>query len=265
MKNFTSIHQTDNIVKPSEAENTDVWALPSVEVPIDEDTQKTNALGRKPIWLYVPPEGVDEEVVPLTAEEIEAIRKAAYDEGFNQGKEEGFSTGFEEGKKSGHEEGLKLGHDEGLEQGLEEGKEKIEELSVKWQQLTEQLHQPMAAVENNVEQQLLHLVVQLTEAITLEEAKTNPDILLSAITAGMKALPSKDAQTQLLLHPEDISLVEQQFGEEHIEEQGWRLLPAPHLNRGGCLIENSTSNIDLSIKTRIREVLDSFLHDALHH
>lgn len=265
MKNFNSINQVENIVKTSSEENTDVWALPSVEVPIDEETQKTNALGRKPTWHYEPPEDVDEEIVPLTAEEIEEIRKAAYDEGFNQGKEEGFTTGFEEGKKSGHEEGLKLGHAEGLEQGLEEGKDKIEDLSAKWQQLTEQLHQPMAVVENNVEQQLLQLVVQLTEAITQEEAKTNPDILLSAITAGMKALPSKDTQTQVLLHPEDITLVEQQFGEEHIEEQGWRLIPAPQLNRGGCLIENSTSNIDLSIKTRIREVLDSFLHDALHH
>jgi len=264
MKNFKSINQSDKIVKVSEQDETDVWALPSVEVPIDEESLKTNALGKKPTWRYEPPEEVEEEVVPLTAEEIEEIRQAAYEEGFNQGKEEGFATGFDEGKKSGHEEGLKLGHEEGVETGLAQGKETIDELANQWQSLTEQLHHPLSTVENNVEQQLLHLVVQLTEAITLEEAKTNPDILLSAISAGMKALPSQEPQTQVLLHPEDIKLVEQQFTEQHIQEQGWRLLAAPQLNRGSCQIENSTSNIDLSIKSRIKEVLDSFLQDALH-
>ena len=50
----------------------------------------------------------------------------------------------------------------------------------------------------------------------------------------------------------------------HVQEQGWRLLAAPQLVPGSCQIENSTSNIDLSIKSRIKEVLDSFLQDALH-
>ncbi len=264
MKNFSSIHQTDKIVKPSEQDELDVWSLPSVEKAIDEEDLTTNALGKKPTWRYQPPEDVEEEIVPLTAEEIEQIRQAAYEEGFNQGKEEGFASGFDEGKKSGHQEGLKLGHQEGVETGLAEGKETIERLSGQWQTLTDQLHQPLAEVEQNIEQQLLHLVVQLTQAITLEEAKTNPDIILSALTAGLKALPSQDTQTQILLHPDDIKLIEQQFSTDYIQRHGWRLLAAPQLEPGGCQIENSTSNIDLSIKSRIKEVLDSFLQDALH-
>lgn len=264
MKNFTSIHQTTDIVKAAELEDSDVWKLPSVETPVDETSEKTNALGKKPTWHYEPPEEIEEEIAPLTAEEIEQIRQAAYEEGFNQGKEEGFATGFAEGKKAGHEEGLQLGHQEGMETGLAQGQEKIDELSQHWSKLTEQLHHPLTEVEHNIEQQLLHLVVQLTEAITLEEAKTNPDILLSALAAGMKALPSHEPQTQILLHPDDIKLIEQQFTEQHIQEQGWRLLAAPQLEPGSCQIENSTSNIDLSLKSRIKEVLDSFLQDALH-
>jgi len=264
MKKFPSLQQAEKIVRPSDKSQADVWALPSVELPIDEDSTKTNALGRKPTWKYEPPEEVEEEIQPLTADEIEEIRQAAYEEGFNQGKEEGFATGFDEGKKSGHEEGLKSGHEEGIETGLEEGKATIEALAQQWQLLTEQLHKPLELVEKNVEHQLLHLVVQLTEAITLEEAKINPDILLSAIAAGMKALPSQEAQTELLLHPEDIALVEAQFTPQHIVDHGWRLIEAPQLCRGSCQIENSTSNIDLSIKSRIKEVLDSFLQEALH-
>lgn len=264
MKNFPTNQSADELLKVEGEDELDVWPLPSVEVEIDESTLKTNALGRKPTWRFEPPEEVEEEVQPLTAEEIEEIRQAAYEEGFNQGKEEGFSTGFDEGKKSGHEEGLSQGHEEGLAKGLEQGQEEIKALAEQWSLLTEQLHHPLSVVEKNVEQQLLQLVVQLTEAVTLHEAKTNPDIILSALAEGMKALPSHEAQTQILLHPDDITLIEQQFSSEHIQEQGWRFVSAPQLAQGSCQIENSTSNIDLSIKSRIKEVLESFLQEALH-
>jgi flagellar assembly protein FliH len=256
---------TPEIIKPNTEQETDVWSLPTVEPENTAKDEATNAMGRKATWRFEPPEAsVEEEIVPLTADDIEQIRQAAFDEGFSQGKEEGFAKGYEEGKVSGHEEGLVSGHEEGLETGLAEGKESIEEQSSAWQSLTEQLNKPLLNVEKNVEQQLLHLVVQLTEAITLQEAKTNPDILIGAISAGIKALPSQETQTQILLHPDDIKRVEKQFGAKHVQEQGWRLLAAPQLLPGSCQIENSTSNIDLSIKSRIKEVLDSFLQDALH-
>ncbi len=242
----------------------ELWSIPNVEKPVSND-EKTNALGKKSTWRYEPPEEeIIEEIAPLTAEDIEEIRQAAHEEGFNQGKEEGFSKGYEEGKTTGHEEGLTNGHTEGFEAGLAEGKEKVDTQAKEWESLVAQLHKPLENVEKNVEEQLLHLVVQLTEAITLQEAKTNPDIITSAIGAGIKALPSQETQTQLLIHPEDIKVVEEQFGGEYIAEQGWKLLAAPQLERGSCQIENSTSNIDLSIKSRMKEVLESFLQDALY-
>jgi len=263
MTNSDSNNEDD--IKVDEQLEADVWSLPSIDVEKQADDDKTNALGKKSSWRYEPPEELEiEEVIPLTAEDIEEIRKAAFEEGFGQGKEDGFAKGFDEGRASGHEEGLKIGHDEGIETGLSEGKETIDNLSADWQSLVEQLHEPLKKVGKNTEEQLLHLVVQLTEAVTLQEAKINPDIITSAIGMGIKALPSQDAQTQILIHPDDIKRVEQQFGEEYIQEQGWRLLAAPQLEPGSCQIENSTSNIDLSIKSRLKEVLESFLQDALH-
>jgi len=253
-------------IKLSEEDELAKWTLPHVEQ--NEKTDKvepTNALGLKPTWRYEPPESEQEiEPQPLTAEEIEEIRKAAYDEGFNQGKEEGFAKGYEEGKASGHEEGKTQGHQEGVEQGLAEGQEQITQLTEQWQNLINKLHQPMQDVDKNVEQQLFILVAQLTEAVVHHEAKTNTDILLSAISEGIKILPAHEAQTQIYLHPADIKRVEHAFGSEHIQESGWRLLPAPQLEEGGCQIENSTSNIDMRLKTRLNDVLDPFLQNALH-
>jgi len=253
------------VIKAAQQDELDVWSLPNVQGKVTtEQDSHTNALGKKANWQYEPPE---EEIIapkPLTAEEIEAIREAAHEEGFNQGKEEGFAKGYEEGKTQGVTEGTALGREEGEAQGLAQGKEAIDSLSKRWENLIEQLDKPLASVEKNVEEQLLNLVVQLTEAVVLQEAKTNPDILIAAIATGIKALPSNDSNTQIYLHPDDIKSVVQQFGEQHIRESGWRLLPAPQLTPGSCQIENSTSNIDLQMKSRLKQVLESFLQDALH-
>jgi flagellar assembly protein FliH len=257
------------IIKASQDDSqegiTDVWSIPNVQnQPSTEDNNKTNAFGKKSNWVYEPPEPEEDEPQPLTAQEIEEIRQAASEEGFSQGKEEGFAKGYEEGKAKGLEEGKLQGVEEGTEQGISEGKEHIEQLSDSWQKLIEQLHQPLASVEQNVEEQLLNLVLQLTESVVLHEAKTNPDILMTAITTGIKSLPSSEAQTQIYLNPSDIRLVEEQFGSEHIAQHGWRLLPAPQVPQGSCQIENSTSNIDMQMKARLKQVLEPFLQDALH-
>lgn len=254
-----------HIIKADTQDDLDVWPLPNVQKQSsDEKENYTNAFGKKNAWRYEPPEEKITEPEPLTAEEIEEIRQAAHDEGFNQGKEEGFAKGYEEGKAQGIEEGTIEGIEQGTEQGLAQGKDTIDALSEKWQSLIEQLDKPLASVEKNIEEQLLSLVVQLTEAVVLQEAKTNPDILMAAINAGIKSLPSNESNTQIYLNPDDIKQVEEQFGKEFIKESGWRLLPAPQLTHGSCQIENSTSNIDLQMKSRLKQVLESFLQDALH-
>ena len=100
-----------------------------------------------------------------------------------------------------------------LSKVLPKDKKQINAQSASWEKLIEQLHKPLASVEKNVEEQLLNLVLQLTEAVVLHEAKTNPDILMAAVATGIKSLPSSEAQTQICLHPNDIKLVEAQFGE----------------------------------------------------
>jgi flagellar assembly protein FliH len=253
------------IIKADQQDDLDVWSLPNVQsTATTEQVSHTNAFGKKPNWQYEPPEEEIVEPEPLTAEDIEEIRQAAHEEGFNQGKEEGFTKGYEEGKVQGLAEGTEQGLEEGKEKGLAEGKDEIDSLSERWKNLIEQLNKPLQSVEKNVEDQLLNLVVQLTEAVVLQEAKTNPDILIAAIAAGIKSLPSNDTNTQIYLHPDDIKHVEKQFGESHIRESGWRLLPAPQLTPGSCQIENSTSNIDLQMKSRLKQVLEPFLQDALH-
>ena len=64
----------------AELEDAKGWDLPHVDEQDTIDDGKTNALNRRSDWKYEPPEE-PEEIKPPTAEEIEAIRQAAYEEG----------------------------------------------------------------------------------------------------------------------------------------------------------------------------------------
>ena len=85
------------IIKTAQQDDMDVWSLPNVQTkPASEQTNQTDAFGKKANWQYEPPE---EDIIapePLTAEDIEAIRQSAHEEGFSQGKEEGFTKGYEQ-------------------------------------------------------------------------------------------------------------------------------------------------------------------------
>ena len=97
-------------ITPEESEHVDSWTVPNVESRDVQDEGKTNALGKSRSWRYEPPEETEvAEPAPLTAEEIEEIRQAAFDEGFEQGKADGFAKGFEEGRASGHQEATSKG------------------------------------------------------------------------------------------------------------------------------------------------------------
>lgn len=239
------------------------WHLPDIEPTMP--SQQTNAMGKPIDWQN---EIVEEKEIdvpkPLTADDIECMRQAAYDEGFNQGKEEGFSQGYNEGKDAGYKDGVVTGEKEGFAKGFEDGENEINEKIEIFKKLIDGLQQPLKTIDNNIEQQLLVLVSQLTEAVTLHEAKTNPEILLSALGKGLAVLPCHEQQTQILLNPLDIKIIEEKFGEAHINEQGWKLMPSPQLAQGSCQIENSTSSIDLSIKSRLQQVLENYLQQAIH-
>jgi flagellar assembly protein FliH len=98
------------IIKATQQKSSDTWPLPNVQSkPSEQESQKTNAFGKKSNWVFEPPESEEPEPQPLTAQEIEEIRQAASAEGFSQGKEEGFAKGYEEGKAKGIEDGKALG------------------------------------------------------------------------------------------------------------------------------------------------------------
>lgn len=234
------------------------WELPFLEDTRQVDDTKTNALNRQSTWKYEPPEP-EEEILPPTAEEIEAIREAAQKEGFEQGKKLGFEKGYEEGKTQGLEEGTQAGTEQGYQEGFAEGQEQVNESIASWQSMLEHLHQPISQVDEALQSELVKLSVSLARAVIRQEVQTNPDILLTALQDALKTLPIQESSYQIQLHPDDIAIVMQAFSEEQIQQQNWVFIETPGMSRGGCDVTTQNNAVDVSIERRSKDVLDKFL------
>lgn len=248
-------YKTFSVAELEEAKD---WDLPFVEESQQQQDNKTNALNRRSDWKYEPPEE-EEEILPPTAQEIEAIRQAAHDEGYAEGKQAGFDEGKTEGLEQGLQEGREQGHQEGLEQGLQEGQSQITQQTELWESLVAQLHEPLAKLDEQVRKEVVKLSVALARSVIRTEVKTNEEIILQALSEGLKALPVEENHYNIHLNPEDIQLIHQQYGEDEIKARGWNLIESPALERGGCDITTEHNAVDLSVERRCRSVLDKFL------
>ncbi|WP_440055645.1 flagellar assembly protein FliH [Pseudoalteromonas sp. T1lg65] len=244
------------------------WPIPDVTERPEKFVGRSTAYGTPLEELYIhkektaEPEPQEPEFPTLTIEELEQIRQDAFDEGIKQGHEQGYIEGFEKGVSEGKEAGYKEGIEIGKEKGLEEAQPLIEERMKALSSILDGLQIPLQKVDEACEKQLITLVKLLAEQVVFAELKTNPELILHALKKAMDALPVKQQEVRIHLHPEDLTLVQHMYGEEHIAAQHWQLIPEPTLERGGCEVKTTQSSIDMTIKNRIVDVLESFLQDS---
>lgn len=241
------------------------WPAPDFQAGPQKKTSKTNALYKTP-----PQPGTrllarsveEEEIKPLTADDIEQIRQAAFDEGLGQGKEEGFSQGYAEGREQGYQDGLQQGQAEGRKIGLAEGEGLIREQLAQLQLLIEQLQQPLQQVDQRVEHTLLNLTIAMAQAVVAVEIKTNPQVILQTLRQAIDALPLKANQIQIRLHPQDLAVIQQHYSAEDLVERQWQLRAEPALEPGDIRIDAGDSSVERSLKQRLQLSLEHFLQSA---
>lgn len=263
------ISDEEPVAKPAAAKAASVSPAavpgePAMPVVSPASLYKTNALYKK---RPEPGERLsaknEEEVVikPLTADDIEQIRQAAFDEGISQGKEEGFGQGYNEGREQGYQDGLQQGQAEGKKLGLSEGEQLIRDQLAQLQLLIDQLQQPLQRVDAAVEQSLLQLALQMAQAVVGVEVKTNPQCILNTLREAVDALPYQAEKLVIKLHPDDVAIIQQHYSNTEIAERMWQIRSEPALERGDCRVESTESSVDRTLKTRLQSSLEHFLQE----
>jgi len=184
----------------------------------------------------------DEEPPPppqLTAEQLDAIREAARQEGFNEGRQHG----------------LEAGRAEGYMAGLQQGQKEINETIGHLRQIAVHFGTEVAQCSESMAPELLDLALDLAKAMLKTALQAKPELVLPTVSEAIAALPVLQQPT-VTLHPEDAALVREHLHDE-MTKHGWKIEEDAHLERGGCRVETRSNQIDATTQTRWKRLAES--------
>ncbi|MEM0910055.1 MAG: flagellar assembly protein FliH [Pseudomonadota bacterium] len=239
------------------------WELPHVDSGKREEEGKTNALNRPAYkWKYEPPETEQDELKPLTAEQIEDIRQSAYNDGFESGKEEGVASGHKEGYEMGHQEGLSAGTEEGKKDAFEQSTEEIKQQISALSSLLDTLQAPIEMVSDELKRELSLLAVTLANHVIMRETKIDDAILLDAVTRALNQLPIKENRAEVRVSPTQLAFIEERISAlgENKQPLDLHLIADDAIAVGGCKVDTQFHAVDMSIERRCEQVFSQVLN-----
>ena len=215
----------------------------------------------------------------VTVEELEQIRKDAFEEGktqgYEEGKKQGYDDGYNEGNTKGHQEGLEQGRQEGYQEGLAQGNEDgflqghnegvesgqkvVLEQVERFRYLADALANPLRQVDKDVTDEIAYIISRLVKVITKKEIVKNADFLVKSIEKAISILPNAKKGATIYLNPDDLSVVQAALGSEYMQQQHYQLVEDPALEVGDVKVSNEESLIDWRIDDRIDALLNDFL------
>ena len=190
---------------------------------------------------------VEEEVEvlePPTAEELEEIRKAAYEEGFASGKEQGFNVG--------------------QEQALEQGKQETTAAVARLKQIMHALLEPISQQDNALETVLVDCVAAITKNILRRELKIDSTQIANIVQEALASLSVGHQSLRIHLHPRDAELVLARLKTFHDYNEQWRIVEHATLSPGGCIVETESASMNLTVDERVSGIIQQIYDQEFH-
>jgi flagellar assembly protein FliH len=123
------------------------------------------------------------------------------------------------------------------------------------------LSKPMAALDEQVQRQLVSLAGAIARHIVRRELKTHPDEIVAVIRETVALLPLTARDVRVHLHPEDARLVRARLAEAS-GERAWSIAEDPIISRGGCRVSSENSTIDAQLDQRLGAAIAAAMGDA---
>lgn len=163
---------------------------------------------------------------PQTVEEIQALQKQAYDEGF------------------------KKGYDDGLKKGLAEMQAKAKQLST----LFSFVGKPLQQFDADLEKQLSELVLAISKLLLKKECSTRVEHIQALMHLALLYLPANARNVRIKLNPSDVALLTQ--AGETLKTDEYQCLADKTITQGGCMIDSDTSQIDATLENQLQQIFD---------
>ncbi len=151
-----------------------------------------------------------------------------------------------------HEEAHKQGYEAGYAEGIADAHAAAEQM----ENLLDGVKQAVQGVDQHVADQLLATSVEIANQVLRQSLQIKPDLLLPIVREAIAALHYNTGHPALFVHPLDAALIRANMGEQ-LAHNNWRILEDSSLTRGGCRIELGASEVDSTLETRWKRVIES--------
>lgn len=166
-------------------------------------------------------------------------------------------AGLEQIRQQAHEEGRAQGHSLGYATGIQQAQGEAAQVHG----LLENIQIALNQLDEQVAQSLLDLALQIARKMVGEALQIKPEVILKIVNEAISNLPHFNQNAHLILHPDDADLVRKHMGEQ-LSHSGWKIFSDAKIQRGGCRVETSSSQIDGSVETRWQRIVESIGQDT---
>jgi flagellar assembly protein FliH len=123
------------------------------------------------------------------------------------------------------------------------------------------MSKPIAALDQEVQRQLVALAGAIARHIVRRELKTHPDEIVAVIRETVALLPLAARDVRVHLNPEDARLVRSRLTEA-AGDRAWSIAEDPIISRGGCRVSSENSSIDAQLEQRVGAAIAAAMGDA---
>lgn len=164
---------------------------------------------------------------------------------------EGFQKGYSDGLKAGRAEGFAAGQAAGIAEGKQAARKLLS--------IAAKLDTAVSGIDQEIAQEILALSLEVARQIMRQTVAIKPETVLSVVQDALNQIPHQHAS--IYLHPEDAELVRNLAGEQlgHI---GHRIHEDARLLRGDVMIEAAGAQIDATLATRWRRIVEGLGGEA---
>jgi flagellar assembly protein FliH len=158
-----------------------------------------------------------------------------------------------EARKAGETEGYEKGFARGQAEGRAIGSAAVQAQAGQLLALATALPAALRIAENSVADDLLALALDIARKVLGQSLALEPNAILPWVHELLQAEPVLSGAPQLLLHPDDATLVKEHMADD-LKVAGWRIRADAHIARGGCRVLATGGERDATLETRWERV-----------
>lgn len=142
---------------------------------------------------------------------------------------------------------------EGIEAGRTEGLAAARAEAARLANLVSAMDAALDSMDDAVAEQIITLAIAVARRMIGQTLIDAPESIVDTVKEVLQQISSNEIR--LHLHPDDAALVREHL-DTPLEHGRHRIIEDPAIQRGGCLAETTGSEIDATLETRWRRILE---------